>query len=117
MRLTRRSGPARISAEELEAAHEAGAHVIDVREADEWAAGHLPFAVHIPLGQLRAHANELDPERLTVFVCRSGQRSGTAAGAFAQAHFNVANLVGGMKACRNAGLSIINDDGAPGAVI
>lgn len=51
---------------------------VDVREPDEWAAGHMPGATHIPLGDLATRANELPADGKIITVCRSGQRSLTA---------------------------------------
>ena len=52
-----------------------GATFVDVREPDEWAAGHLPGAIHIPLGELAARAGELPADEEIITVCRSGGRS------------------------------------------
>jgi rhodanese-related sulfurtransferase len=112
-----RTSAHRVSADELEAARADGAQVIDVREIHEWRAGRLPFAVHIPLGELADRVSEIDQERPIIFVCRSGQRSGAATDAFVRANYRAANLVGGMKACRAAGARIVREDGAPGDVI
>ncbi len=94
-----------------------GALVIDVRTPKEWQAGHLPFARHIPLEDLRTRIGELDSGRLTVFVCRSGARSESAAEALEPHGYAVANLTGGMTACRRAGLPVVREDGSPGVVI
>jgi rhodanese-related sulfurtransferase len=81
--------------------------VVDVREAAEWAGGHIPQATHIPLGQLQRRLSELDRDRLIVTVCRSGNRSAHAAVALQQAGFNaVENLDGGMVAWSRARLPI-----------
>ena len=48
--------------------------VIDCREHDEWAAGHAPGAVHIPMGQVGERIDELPDGRIMV-ICRSGNRS------------------------------------------
>lgn len=106
-----------VSAADLQRAHDDGARVVDVRTAREWRAGRLPYAEHLPLDELSARANEIDPEQLTVFVCRSGDRSAAATQAFAVHNFKVANLEGGMKAIRNAGIEIVADNGAQGSVI
>ena len=60
-----------------------GALAVDVREAEEWQAGHMDGSVWIPLGELAARAGELPHDRPLVIVCRSGSRSasGTAADA------------------------------------
>lgn len=48
---------------------------VDVREPEEWAEGHMPGAVHIPLGDLQRRAGELPKEGDIITVCRSGGRS------------------------------------------
>jgi rhodanese-related sulfurtransferase len=52
-----------------------GVTFVDVREPDEWAEGHMPGAVHIPLGDLSTRANELPADGQIVTVCRVGGRS------------------------------------------
>lgn len=75
------------------------ATIIDVREPFEWARGTLPGAELIDLGSLFARINELDPDRSILFICRTGNRSGVAAGLLAQRGFReVANLTGGLVA-------------------
>jgi sulfur-carrier protein adenylyltransferase/sulfurtransferase len=70
--------------------------LLDVREAHEWAIGHLPGAVRIALGELPARLGELDPTRETVVYCRSGARSAQAAALLRTAGFHqVHNMLGG----------------------
>lgn len=89
--------------------------IIDVREQDEWDAGHAPGAVHIPLGELPSRLDELpDTEAATVAVtCRGGGRSSRAVAWLTQQGFDVANLVGGMKAWQGAGKQLVADNGTP----
>lgn len=94
-----------------------GARLIDVRTHEEWNAGHLDAAEHIPLHDLETRYRELAPAQLTIFICRSGSRSHAAAQGLKPAGFTVANLIGGMKACAREGLSIQASNGEPGAVI
>ncbi|MBE7324358.1 thioredoxin [Nocardioides sp. Y6] len=56
------------------AEHAAGGFVLDVREDDEYADGHVPGAVHIPMGQVGERLDEL-PEGRVLVICRSGNRS------------------------------------------
>ncbi len=73
--------------------------VLDVRESWEWNAGNLAAqgAVHVPLGELDARLDELDPEQPVVVVCRVGARSARAALRLRQEGFRaVANLRGGL---------------------
>ncbi len=89
-----------------------GALLVDVREDDEWAAGHVPGALHLPLSALAARWRELPEATTTVFVCRSGGRSQQAALAFAEVgRPGCANLAGGSQAWHAAGLPLEPPDG------
>ena len=77
---------------------EAGAFMLDVREDDEWEAGHAPVAVHMPMGLVVERVDEIPTDRTVVCVCRVGGRSGSVATALAEAGFDVHNIAGGMPA-------------------
>jgi rhodanese-related sulfurtransferase len=95
-----------------------GDHVLlDVREADEWEAGHAPGALWIPLGELERARFEVPFNKQIVCVCRSGQRSQRAAESLLEWGFEASNMVGGMRAWAAAGLPVVRDDNTPGAVI
>ena len=49
--------------------------LLDVREDDEWQLGHAPGAVHIPMADIPARADELDYDREIYVICRQGGRS------------------------------------------
>lgn len=73
--------------------------LIDVREPNEVAAGSLPGAVNIPLGQLAGRMEELDQSRRVVVLCRSGARSTSACEQLTASGFaDVVNLAGGILA-------------------
>lgn len=93
-----------------------GAVLLDVREDFEWAEGHAPDAVHIPLRQLHARVEEIPAHRPVLVICRSGRRSADAAAQLAGRTDlgEVANVEGGMIAWERAGFSVVT--GAPGAV-
>ncbi|WP_353647785.1 rhodanese-like domain-containing protein [Nakamurella sp. A5-74] len=91
------------------------ARLLDVREDDEWQAGHSPSAIHLPLGQL--DPAEVADDLPVITVCRSGGRSAKAAAALAAAGHRVSNLEGGMRAWSAAGLPVRTDDGSPGSVV
>lgn len=112
----RRSAVTSVGPDGLRALLEAGAQLIDVRTDEEWAAGHLGEATHIPMEALGARLGEIDDQREVVFVCRSGRRSHHAATALAQHGYRTVNLAGGMHACARAGLPVITDGGGPGRV-
>ena len=84
--------------------------MVDVREADEWAAGHAPNAVHIPLAELPARLDELPETDDTVpIVCRMGGRSARAVQWLVQQGFDVSNVEGGMLAWQRAGKQLAAD--------
>jgi rhodanese-related sulfurtransferase len=89
--------------------------VLDVREQDEWDAGHAPRAVHIPLSELPSRLDELpDTDAATLaVVCRHGGRSSRAVAWLEQQGFDVANLDGGMKAWERAGKQLVGESAAP----
>ena len=84
--------------------------VVDVREPDEWAAGHAPGAVHIPMGDIPARLDELPStdDSLPV-VCRSGGRSERAVQWLVQQGFDVVNVTGGMRSWHQAGKPMTTD--------
>ena len=86
---------------------EGKARVIDVREPDEWNAGHVPQAVHIPLGKiLNTPETSLEGDRTQplVFICASGQRSAVACEVAAQLGYkDLANVEGGTIAWIKSG--------------
>ena len=92
-------------------------HLLDVREQDEWDAGHIEGAQHIPLGQLAARLGEVPKEQTVVAVCRSGSRSDRAAKGLRQSGFEAENLDGGVTAWSRAGLPLVAKGGGPGRVI
>jgi rhodanese-related sulfurtransferase len=90
---------------------------LDVREDDEWQAGHIDGARHIPLGELSSRVGELPKGRPIVAVCRSGSRSAAAVRGLKQLGYDAENLDGGVTAWSRAGLPLIDDAGTPGRVI
>lgn len=94
-----------------------GAVLLDVREDDEWQAGHAPDAVHVAMGQVAERVGELPSGRTVVCICRVGGRSASVAGALAGAGYDVRNVEGGMLAWELAGLPVTTDDGGVGRVI
>ena len=86
----------------------AGTVLLDVREQDEWDAGHAAGAVHIPLGEVPARSGELDAEVPLIVICRSGARSARATEWLNQNGFDAVNLEGGTMAWVQAGLPTEN---------
>ena len=91
--------------------------VVDVRYPNEWEAGHIDGAVHIPMDYVFDHLDELDRSRPVVTVCRSGSRSAEAAKDLAGEGFEVQSLSGGIEAWVEEGLPIVASDGGPGRIV
>lgn len=87
-----------ITAKELEQKVTSGEqlNIIDVREEVEVAAGMIPGAKNIPLGEIPERLEELDKNEHYYMVCRSGGRSSSASQFLIQNGFNVTNMIGGM---------------------
>lgn len=93
------------------------AMLLDVREPNEWQAGHIEGSVHIPMSHLGARQDELPRDRLIVAVCRSGNRSAVVTNALLNAGYQAENLDGGLYAWVADGRSVVTDDGDAGRVI
>jgi len=81
---------------ELPAARAAGAVLVDVRSAGEFAAGNIPGAINVPLDELRDRLTEL-PDAPLIVHCQVGQRGHTAARILSQSGLDVQNLDGGYR--------------------
>jgi rhodanese-related sulfurtransferase len=87
-------------------------YLLDVREDDEWAAGHAPEAVHIPVGTLNERAAEIPQDREVFVICRSGARSAYAAQALIGAGWKAVNVADGMTGWAVAGRPMVSETGA-----
>lgn len=77
--------------------------VVDVREPDEYAAGHVPGAVNIPLGQLIPRIAEIPSAVQVQVICQSGGRSAQGTRAILEAGRDAVNVDGGTAAWIAAG--------------
>jgi len=91
--------------------------VLDVREPDEYTAGHISDAMHIPMGALPERAPEVPDDRRVVVVCRSGHRSARATAYLRQEGLDAVNLAGGMRAWVAAGRPMTTETGAEPALL
>ena len=82
--------------------------LVDVRQPDEWAGGHVPQAVHIPLGDIQERVGELESHKGdTVYViCARGGRSARAGTWLSSQGYTVVNVAGGTLGWQAAGFSI-----------
>lgn len=96
--MTNQLSPHEVTVGDAVRAHAQGAvQILDVRELDEWQEGHIPGAIHVPLGELPARIVELDSVQPVIVVCRSGRRSLDGAGTLTTAGFlDAKSLAGGM---------------------
>ena len=73
------------------------AKLIDVREEDEYAEGHIPASINIPLSKIESAQGEITDLDTPLFVyCRSGNRSGQAVAWFKQAGYSKVKNIGGI---------------------
>jgi rhodanese-related sulfurtransferase len=90
----------------------ADAVLLDVREDDEWVAGHAPGALHVPMMAVPMRADEIPTDRDVVVVCRMGQRSAQVVRYLQQQGWErIANLDGGMADWEAAGRPMVSEDG------
>ena len=83
--------------------------IIDVREPMETMQGTVEGAWLVPLGQLASVVDEIDDDANVYLICRSGNRSGIAAGILTVAgKLDAKNVLGGMMAWTHAGLPVAN---------
>ncbi len=90
--------------------------LLDVREDDEWQAGHVDGALHIPLGDLMARSGEVPSDAEVVVTCRGGGRSSRAVAWLNENGFDAVNLSGGMGAWQDAGRPLVDGRGGAGTV-
>jgi rhodanese-related sulfurtransferase len=89
----------------------ADARVLDVREDDEWQAGHIDGALHIPLGDVPSRVAEIPEQDEIVVVCRAGGRSARAVAWLLNNGVDAVNLDGGMGAWADAGRPMVSETG------
>ncbi|HTI22208.1 MAG TPA: rhodanese-like domain-containing protein [Kutzneria sp.] len=92
--------------------------LLDVREQDEWDAGHAPQAIHIPLGELAERVGEVPQDSGEVYVvCRMGGRSARAAMYLNQSGWDAVNVAGGMQVWHQQGFPLVAAEGVVPEVI
>ncbi|MFF3288660.1 rhodanese-like domain-containing protein [Streptomyces sp. NPDC003023] len=89
--------------------------VLDVREADEWAAGHVDGALHVPMSDFVARFGEvteaLADGRRAYVMCRVGGRSAQVTQYLVQQGIDAVNIDGGMLAWDGAGRPMVTESG------
>lgn len=102
------TAPTEVSVSAAASMRDDGAFMLDVREPDEWAAGHISGATLIPLGQLPGRLAEVPRGRMVITVCRTGHRAAEARDILLGAGFDaVSSMTGGMNDWIAANLPVV----------
>ena len=101
-----------VSAAEAKQIIESGAQVVDVRTEGEFEAGHIPGARNIAVADVQREAAGLDKAAAVLLYCRSGNRSGPVADAFAASGYDAHSIEGGLVAWDEAGFELEPDGGS-----
>jgi rhodanese-related sulfurtransferase len=91
----------------------ADGYLLDVRELDEWQAGHAPEAVHLPLSELMGRADEVPEDKDVYVICKAGSRSEQAVRYLNQLGRTTVNVAGGMLSWEAAGRPMVSDGEEP----
>jgi len=94
---------------ELPAELPSGVVLLDVREEDEWSAGHAPEAMHIPMGEVPGRMDEIPAEAQLLVVCKAGGRSARVVAYLDQVGRSAVNVEGGMAAWAGVGRPLVAD--------
>ena len=90
-----------------------GRALLDVREQDEWDAGHAPHALHIPMSELANRLGELPEDSALYVVCRMGGRSARVTAYLNANGWDAVNVDGGMSDWAAQGRPLVGE--LPGA--
>jgi rhodanese-related sulfurtransferase len=102
-----------VSVPELAEQLPADSLLLDVREDDEWAAGHAPEALHIPMGEIAGRLADLPADTNLYVVCRAGGRSARATAYLNANGWDAVNVAGGMQSWAEHGRPLVGE--VPGA--
>src|ERR1044072_7233193 len=87
--------------------------LLDVREQDEWDAGHAPNALHIPMSELAGRLAELPAEQEVLVICRSGGRSARVTAYLNANGWEARNVDRGRQRWAATGRDLACDQGDP----
>ncbi|WP_020499446.1 rhodanese-like domain-containing protein [Sciscionella marina] len=108
---------AEVAVSEIPAELPEGEVLLDVREDDEFAAGHAPQAVHLPMSALPDRVADVPEADLVYVICRSGGRSAQVTAYLNAQGRSCVNVAGGMQHWVAAGRDMTSDSGEDPAVI
>ena len=93
-----------------------GVFLLDVREPEEWAHGHIAGATHIPMRELPGRLDEV-PAGQTIVVCRVGARSAQVVAWLSRHGHDAVNLDGGLVEWVDARRPLVSETGGPPHVV
>lgn len=96
-----------VNVDELDRARRAGALVIDVRQPEEYVAGHVPGAVLVPLGEVVERVDEVQTNAAVYVICHSGGRSLKAARFYRSSGIEAWSVAGGTKDWLDSGRDVV----------
>jgi rhodanese-related sulfurtransferase len=96
-----------VTVSELRNHASAPAQLVDVRSGSEFASGHIPGAVNIPMDQIEARLDDLDLNLPIVLICQTGKRARMTAGLLEPCQRQITVLEGGTKAWIEAGFPVV----------
>lgn len=99
-----------VTVDELEAALQSGAPLIDVREIHEYQAGHVAGALLVPLATVPSALGRFSSDRRSYVICRSGARSHRACEFLVDQGLDAVNVAGGMLAWISSGRDVVDGD-------
>lgn len=99
-----------VTVDDLEDALAEGAVLFDVREPDEYVAGHVAGAILVPLGEVPARVAEFPSEGDVHLICRSGARSGQAAEFLRGQGIAAINVIGGTMGWITSGRDVVTGE-------
>jgi rhodanese-related sulfurtransferase len=91
--------------------------LLDVRELDEWQAGHAPEALHIPMSELTGRLDDLPADKDVYVVCRSGGRSARVTEYLIGNGWDAVNIDGGMQSWHAQGKPLVSETSVEPEVI
>ncbi len=91
--------------------------IVDVRYPNEWEAGHIDGAIHLPEDYLTERLGELDQARQVITVCPSGRRSQEAVTLLREHGFLAENLDGGLLGWEAEGFPLQTVSGEAGTLV
>jgi rhodanese-related sulfurtransferase len=99
-----------VTVDDLDSALKSGARLVDVREPDEYEAGHVPGAVLVPLGSVPSALERFGADQATYVICKSGGRSFRACEFLADRGLVGVNVEGGTMAWITSGRDTVTGD-------